>query len=1725
MLGQVARMLFSAVLLLLGSVATAAPTVTLTAPANNSLYHAPAAITVRANASAPAPDTVARVEFYANGNLIGTDTTAAYTFAWNGVVAGVYTLTAKAIDNNNVETVSAPFTVTISDTNTPPTVTLSAPANNAKYLTPATITVSASATAPEANGSVSKIEFFANGNLIGTDTTSPFSISWTGAVAGTYALTAVATDQLGATTTSAARTVVIVDTNTPPTVSLSAPANAAVYVNPASITVSASAAAGGETNDALAKVEFFANGNLIGTDTTSPYSIAWASPAPGTYALTAKATDNAGGETTSAIRTITVNATNTPPTVTLTSPPANAHYVLPVNVTLTATAAAPETNDTVAKVEFFANGALVATVNVAPYTFSWVNPPAATYVLTAVATDALGGTTTSAARTITVASTHTPPTVTLSAPANAAVYVNPASITVSASAASGDTNVTLTKVDFYANGNLIGTDTAAAFSIAWASPPPGTYSLTAKVTDSLGTETTSAPRTITVNATNTPPTVTLTSPPANAHYVLPVNVTLTATSAAPETNDTVAKVEFFANGALIATVNAVPYTFSWVNPPAGTYAVTAIATDALGGATTSAARTITVASTHTPPTVTLSAPANAAVYVNPASITVSATAASGDTNVTLTKVDFYANGNLIGTDTTSPYSIAWASPASGSYALTAKVTDSLGTETTSAVRTITVNGTNTPPTVTLTAPPANAHYVLPVSVTLSATAAAPETNDTVAKVEFFANGTLVATVTAAPYTFSWANPAAGVYAITAVATDALGGTTTSAPRSITIAGTHTPPTVTLSAPANAAVYVNPASITVSASAVTGDTNVTLTKVEFYANGNLIGTDLAAAFSIAWANPAPGTYALTAKVTDSLGTETTSAPRTITVNGTNTPPTVTLSAPANNAKYVTPATITVSATAAAPETNDTVTKVDFFANGVLIGTDTTSPFSISWTPAAGTYTLTAVATDGLAGTTTSAARTVVVSDTNAPPTVSLSAPANNARYLNPANITISATASPPEANNTVTKVDFYANGNLIGTDTTSPYSFVWASPVAGTYALTAKATDNLGAESTSAVRTVIVSDTNLPPTAALTAPANNAHFTAPANFTIRATATSPETNDMVAKVEFFANGSLVGTVTTSPYNFSWTNVAAGTYVLTAKSTDGQGASTTSAARTVVVDAAPTISLTATPPTGVAPANILLTANPADTDGTITKVDFFQGAVLIATVNAPGPYTYTVNNLAAGSYAFTARATDNSGLTTTSAPANVTLTVNQPPTVSITAPANNATFVAAATINITANPADADGTIAKVELYNNATLIATLTGAPYTFSLTNVPVGSYALTAIATDNLGATTASTAVNVTVNANQAPTVSLTAPTNNAIFTAPATITLTATANDTDGTIASVEFLSGINVIATLTSAPYTFDWTNVGVGGYTLTARATDDKGGQTTSAPITVTVNAASATIFYIYPDHLKTPRAITNEAATKVWSWDNVDPFGANAPNEDPDGDSNKFVFNLRFPGQYFDKETNTHYNYFRDYDPGQGRYVESDPVGLAGGINTYGYVSGNPIGSIDKRGLLTSGQLNILPDNHARATKAALAALGLTCTKLFSLPKAVSDVDSEGGSQSDASAYRHATRWKDQDPQAAIWLYSAYIQTNFKRCDIKGLANILHARQDSASRGHLDMPEYSGTKHFLGFDTGIPDVDMSHFIWDVWPRGTMNTAISLSITTIKDYIAKCPCICN
>jgi RHS repeat-associated protein len=346
-------------------------------------------------------------------------------------------------------------------------------------------------------------------------------------------------------------------------------------------------------------------------------------------------------------------------------------------------------------------------------------------------------------------------------------------------------------------------------------------------------------------------------------------------------------------------------------------------------------------------------------------------------------------------------------------------------------------------------------------------------------------------------------------------------------------------------------------------------------------------------------------------------------------------------------------------------------------------------------------------------------------------------------------------------------------------------------------------------------------------------------------------------------------------------------------------------------------------------------------------------------VIGTV-AAAPYTLNWSNVPAGRYNLSVRATDNSGVSTTSAA--VPVIVDAAPTVSISAPADQSGFRAPASFALSATASDSDGSIARVEIYQNGSLLQTLTAAPYTINVSVATPGSYVFFARAFDDLGISTQSAPIAVTVSPDVAPVITLTAPTDGAKLKTPASITVSAAANDPDGTIARVDFFQNGTLVGSATQAPFSITLGSVRAGSYTFLARAVDDGGVTSDSAPVSVTV-AAGQQMYYIHTDQINTPRVVTDQSGKVVWRWDNADPFGEALPDEDPDGDGNRFTLNLRFPGQYFDRETQTHHNYFRDYDPATGRYFESDPIGLFGGVNSYAYVRGAPPSYIDPFGLV------------------------------------------------------------------------------------------------------------------------------------------------------------------
>jgi hypothetical protein len=375
-------------------------------------------------------------------------------------------------------------------------------------------------------------------------------------------------------------------------------------------------------------------------------------------------------------------------------------------------------------------------------------------------------------------------------------------------------------------------------------------------------------------------------------------------------------------------------------------------------------------------------------------IIVTAGASSG---AQISRVELYINGVLFATDNAYPYTFSWQPSVTGAFKLTALAYDNLGNVIASTTST-SPTATPAPTSITVEAAPAIAITnpgnggILNSGASTSVTAVATDTNldstgaaVTIQQVQFFQDGVFVGvasgpttpggdtyTITFRP-TQKQVNGAVVPSSLTAIASDSLGfsGTSPAVQVTVTSGGTGsnviigTPPSITLTAPTvGASVIVNtPVTLSASASAPNGN----VSQVSFLVDNQVLSTAIQYPYSVTWTPQNLGTYQIVAVVVDNVGDKTTTAPEIVTVVP-EPPPTVNISGPANGGTISTGSPITVTANAASP--SGTIASVQFFENGISIGTATTAPYTVTFTPlSAGIYTFTAIATDNAGETTT------------------------------------------------------------------------------------------------------------------------------------------------------------------------------------------------------------------------------------------------------------------------------------------------------------------------------------------------------------------------------------------------------------------------------------------------------------------------------------------------------------------------------------------------------------------------------------------------------------------------------------------------------------------------------------------------------------------------------------------------------------------------------------
>jgi hypothetical protein len=301
-------------------------------------------------------------------------------------------------------------------------------------------------------------------------------------------------------------------------------------------------------------------------------------------------------------------------------------------------------------------------------------------------------------------------------------------------------------------------------------------------------------------------------------------------------------------------------------------------------------------------------------------------------------------------------------------------------------------------------------------------------------------------------------------------------------------------------------------------------------------------------------------------------------------------------------------------------------------------------------------------------------------------------------------------------------------------------------------------DILGSLAATAGGTYVIDATA--PTASITAPANNAVVAFGSNVSIAATATDSQSS--VTKVDIYIDGTLKTTLTTSPYNYTWSGATIGTHTIQAKATDtfNNVGSSSIVSISVTDQTAPTTSITAPAASAfVGGSTVTVSGTAADNVG-VANVQFKLDGVSLGSLLTTSPYSVTWNTTTAtnGSHSLTAVAKDAAGNTTTSAAVSVTVD-NAAPTVSMTAPAAGATITGTTTVSATATDNTGGSGIAKVEFYIDSVLKFTSTTSPYSFSWdsTTATFGSHTLTAKAYDKVSPANTATSAGVSVSVNNA--------------------------------------------------------------------------------------------------------------------------------------------------------------------------------------------------------------------------------------------------------------------------------------------------------------------------------------------------------------------------------
>jgi PKD repeat protein len=1348
--------------------------------------------------------------------LAGTATTDSHAYTSTGSsLSQTFVVYVNATDSTGRTQKSSTANKVISDR--APTVSFTESATNVPTSTSITLTMSAA----DPDGTVASLKVsWGDGivdTLVGTATTDSHSY----AVAGSYSVYVNATDNSGSTTKTAVATKTITDRA--PTVSFTESATTAPTGTLLTLTITA-----GDPDGSVVSLKVVWGDGTIDTLAGTAASDSHAYSSTGN-ALTAQftvyvnATDNSGSTTksTSATKTISDRA----PSVSFTESVTSA--LTGTSITLTISSSDSDGTVTSLKV-VWGDGTIdtlagTATSDSHAYANTG-NAPTAQFTVYVNSTDNSGSTSKSSTATKTI--TDRPPGVTFTENTTTAQVFQTITLSITSSDPDGTVNSLKVVWGDGTSHTLAGTTTTDSYSYK----TPGTFNVYVNATDNSGLTTKSATSTKTITALP-PPSVSFTESTTTALTGQTITLTINASDPNPGGSITGIKVSW-GDGTVdslpgTATTDSHAYS-STGSTPTASFQVYVNATDNFGLTSQSAKAAKTI--NDRPPTVSFTESATSASTGTPITLTI--TPSDPDGTVTSLKVS-WGDGTvdtLAGTAATDAHTyLSTGSSPSAAFQVYVNATDNSGQTTQSSIATKTI--TDRPPTVSFTESATN--VPTGTSITLTITAADPDGTVSSLKVSW-GDGT-VDTLAGTATTDSHSYALAGSYSVHVNATDNAALMTKSAVATKTI--TDTAPTVSFTE--SATNVPTGTSITLTITAADPDGTVSGLKVS-WGDGtvdSLAGTATSDSHSYAVA----GSFSVYVNATDNSASVTKSSAATKTI--TDRPPTVSFTESATTASTGTPITLTI--TAADPDGTVASLKVSWGDGTVdtLAGTATSNSHAYANTgnDLSQVFSVYVNATDNSAQTTKSAVASKTIIDRA--PTVSFTESTTTANVSQL--ITLTITAADPDGMVSSLKVS-WGDGTvdtLAGTATTDSHAY----SATGTFTVYVNATDNSGSVTKSATSSKTISP-NQPPNVSFTE--NTTTATTGQTITLTITASDPNPGGSVTRLKIsWGDGTvdtLAGTATSDSHAYSSTGSTPTTsFTVYVNATNNFGLTRKSTTATKVIsDRAPTVSFTETVTTVSTGSSITLTITAADPDGSVSslKVVWGDGTIdtLAGTATTDG-HAYTL----AGTYSVYVNATDNSGSTTKSSVATKIIT-DQPPVVSFTE--SGTAGMTATLFTLTISSSDPDGTVSSLRVVWGDGAIDILPGTATSDSHSYANVGnalsaSFSVYVNATDNSGSTTKSAVATKTVT-DRAPTVSFTESVTSG--NVGQTITLTITAADPDGTVASLKVSWGDGTVDALAGTATSDSHSYSTQGTFTVYVNATDNSGQTTKSATASKTIS---------------------------------------------------------------------------------------------------------------------------------------------------------------------------------------------------------------------------------------------------------------------------------------